>query len=271
VIDLSNSPSAAEYRERLERTRREARRRYREHLVAVFDRHGVAAPEELADTALDALTVWRFVDSGDRCTCSCHPRLPETDLHDYGFGCVCTRMPEDRRRSFDEWRTGIADFWQSPEGQRIKAAEQADEASLQAWLAMQQGVVVHSHGGLAPEEWRGEVDDHSFYFRERGDEWRIEIDLSPSGRFIRAFAGTDDDGATRYHEREVYEGDVIAYGTTAAESYGTTPLERAKFIVDTIRLHLTREACTHHRDHLASIEAILGAAARWCPACGTRL
>jgi hypothetical protein len=130
---------------------------------------------------------------------------------------------------------------------------------------------VHSHGGLTPEEWRGEVDGHSFYFRERHDEWRIEVDLRPSGRFIRAIAGTDNDGAIRYQEREVNEGDVIACGTTAVEGYGTTPLKRAKFIVDTIRIHLARQACTHNRDALSSIEAILGTQVRWCPACGTRL
>ncbi|MDT5171097.1 MAG: hypothetical protein QOD02_4438 [Mycobacterium sp.] len=66
-------------------------------------------------------------------------------------------------------------------------------------------------------------------------------------------------------------GDVIAHNTTAAEGYGTTPVERAQFIVDTIRIPLGRQACTHHLDELSSIEAILGTEALWCPACGTRL
>jgi hypothetical protein len=271
VTGLSDSSSAAEYREHIERARREARRRYRDHLVAVFDLRGVAEPGDLADAALDALTRWRYIDSGERCRCTCHPRLPESDLHDYGFDCVCQRTPEDRRRAVHKWRNDIESFWRSPEGQRIKAAEQAAEAELQAWLAGQIGVVVHSHGGLAPEEWRGDIDGHSFYFRERHDEWRIELNLRPSGRFIRVVAGTDKDGAIRYHERELDEGDVIAYGTTAADGYGTTPVERAQFIIDTIRIHLARQQCTHHRDDLSAIEAALGAAARWCPACGTRL
>jgi hypothetical protein len=268
VTDFSNSPHAAEYRERIERARREARRRYHDHLTAEFDLRGVPAAGELADAALDALTVWRYVDGGERCTCSCRPRLPETDLHDYGFSCVCSRMPEDRRRAFDKWRHDIQAFWETPEGQGIKAAEQAE---LQTWLAAQTGVIVHDHGGLMPEEWSGEVDGHSFYFRERHDEWRIEIDLRPSGRFIRAVAGTDNEGAIRYQEREVRAGDVIAYGTTAVEGYGTRLLERAKSILDTIRIHLARQVCVYHRDGLSSIEAVLGTAAHWCPACGTRL
>ena len=246
---------AAEYRERIERARSEARSRYRDHLAAVFERHGVAEPGELADVALDALTVWRYIDSGERCRCSCHPRLPESDLHDYGFDCVCARTPEDRRRAFNQWRNSIEEFWRSPEGQRITAAEQAADAELQAWLAEQNGVIVHSHGGLAPEQWRGTVDGHSFYFRERHDEWRIELDLRPSGRFVRTVAGTANDGTVSYQERALDEGDVIASGTTDSEGYGTTPVERAQFIVDTIRIHLTRQACTHHGDDLSSIEA----------------
>lgn len=271
MTDSAEISGAVEYRQRIERARSGARSRYREHLAAVFDQHGVAEPGELADATLDALTVWRYIDSGELCICSCHPRLPESDLHDYGFDCVCTRTPEARRRAFNQWRNSIAEFWRSPEGQRITAAEQAADAELAGWLAQQQGASVHSHGGLAPEQWRGDVDGHSFYFRGRHDEWHIELDLRPTGRFVRAMAGTDHDDTVHYQVHESVEGDVIASGTTDTEGYGTTPVERAQFIVDTIRIHLVRRACTHHRDHLASIEAILGTGAHWCPTCGTRL
>jgi len=271
VTDFSGGPGAAEYRNRIDRARREARRRYREHLAPVFGLHGVADPGELADAALDALMVSRYIDSGERCRCSCHPRLPESGLHDYGFDCVCQRTPAERRRALDKWRNDSEAFWQTPEGQQIRAAEQVAEAELHAWLAVQTGVIVHNHGGLAPEEWRGEIDGHSFYFRERHDEWRIELDLRPSGRFVRTIAGTDNDGAIQYQQIESNEGDVISDGTTAAEGYGTKPVERAQFIVDIIRIHLARQACTHHRDDLPSIQAKLGTEVRWCPACGTRL
>lgn len=197
VVDFSNAPGAAEYREQLERARTEARRRYRDQLTTVFDLHGTPEPDVLADVALDALTIWRYLDSGERCRCSCHRRLPDSDLHDYGFACTCARTPADRRRARDEWRNDIRTFWKSPEGQRIKAEEQAAETDLQAWLPMQHGVIVRSHGGLVPEQWRGEVDGHSFYFRERHGDWRIELDLRPSGRFAPTFAGTDSDGTPR--------------------------------------------------------------------------
>jgi hypothetical protein len=241
-----------------------------DYLAAVFDLHSSTDPGVLADVALDALTLWRHVESGKPCACSCHPRLPESDFHDYGFGCVCARTARIVD-ALDKWRNDIEAFWQSPEGKRIAAAEHAAEAELEAWLAALRGVVVRSHGGFAPEQWRGEVDGHTFYFRERGDEWRIELDMRPSGRLARAFAGTHVDGEARYQERELDEDDAIARGTTDVDGYGTTPVERARFIVDTIRVHLAREACSRHVEDLSSIEALLGREVRWCPSCGTRL
>jgi hypothetical protein len=271
AIDFSDAPGAAEFWERLERARTQVRRRYHDYLAAVFDLQSSTEPGVLADVALDALTLWRRVDSGERCGCSCHPQLPESDFHDYGFGCVCARTPEDRRSAMDEWRRDTEAFWKSPAGRRIVADEQAAEADLLAWLAVQLSVVVHSHGGFAPEQWCGEVDGHAFYFRERHDEWRIELALRPSGRFARVVVGIDGDGAARYKERELDEGDVIARGTTDIEGYGTTPAERAKFIVDMIRMYLAREACNLHVEDLSSIEVLLGREVRWCPACGIRL
>jgi hypothetical protein len=99
----------------------------------------------------------------------------------------------------------------------------------------------------------------------------IELDLRPNGHLVRAFVGVDRDGNAPYEERELDEGDVIAHGTAGVEGYGTTPVERAKFIVDTIRVHFTREACTLHVQDLSSIEALLGREVRWCPACDIRL
>ncbi len=89
--------------------------------------------------------------------------------------------------------------------------------------------------------------------------------------FARPFVGSDRDDKPIYEERELDEGDVIAHGTTDVEGYGTMPVERAKFIVDTIRLHLAREACKLHAEDLSSIEALLGREVRWCPCCGIRM
>lgn len=271
VFNFGDSDAAAEYRQRREHAREVARRRYRDYLAAAFDLYGAADAGTLADVALDTLTVWQDVETGEPCPCSCHPRLPESDLHDFGFRCNCSRTAEDRRRAWAEWRSNNDAFWKSPDGQEIIAAERVAEAELVAWLAAQEGVTVRSHGGMAPEQWRGEVDGHSFYFRERHDEWRIELDLRPSGRFADAVVGTDPQGKPQTEPRELDEGDVIAEGTTHADGYGSSLVERAQFIVDTIRNHLGRQACTLHSEDLSSLQALLGREVGWCPACGARL
>lgn len=160
-------------------------------------------------------------------------------------------MPDDADAPHPgQWRSGatfreflddVNEFWQTPEGQRLRAARHAAEAELQSWLADQPGVVVHDRGGYAPEQWWGEVDGHSFRFRERDTEWDIEIDLRPSGQSMRVVDGAHDDGTTRYLQHEIIEGDVIATGTTAAQGYGANPRERAAFIATTIRDHQRRK------------------------------
>ncbi len=48
---------------------------------------------------------------------------------------------------------------------------------------------MHSHGGYLPARSEGDVDGYSFSFRERDGYWDIEIDLRPSGRFMRVVDG----------------------------------------------------------------------------------
>lgn len=87
------------------------------------------------------------------------------------------------------------------------------------------GVVVHRGGGMAPEQWWGDVDGHSFYFRERHDEWRIGLDLRPSGRSVSTWVGGELDDENGFEPRESEEGDVIAEGTTSVDGYGSTPVD----------------------------------------------
>jgi hypothetical protein len=115
VDDDPQLPTAAEYRERSERARVEARARYRDHLTEVLGGRGVDEPAAVADVVLDALTEWRYTDTGERCACSCHPRLLDSERHDYGFDCACTRTREQRRESFQLALNEIRDCWQSPE------------------------------------------------------------------------------------------------------------------------------------------------------------
>lgn len=134
----------------------------------------------------------------------------------------------------------------------------------------QPGVAVSSRGGVYPEQWEGAVDGRSFYFRERWDDWRIELDLKPSGRFANAVIGVDD-GQIETKEAEDLTGEVIASGDTYVDGYGETLTQRAQFIVGNIRVHLARQNCTHHGGDLSRVRDILDEQMRWCPLCGAQL
>ena len=145
------------------------------------------------------------------------------------------------------------------------------EVELSVWVADHPGVEVSSHGGFAPQQWYGSVDGHRFYLHERHDEWRIELDLRPSGRFARVWVGGDLDDEDATEQRELENGDVIADGTTNAPDYGRTPTERAEFIVTMIRDHLRRTECQLHANGQLDLARQVGADPNFCPACGTKL
>jgi hypothetical protein len=271
VNDDQHPLTAAEYRERSERARAHARSRYHAYLAEVLGERGIADSGAVAEVTLAALTEWRDIETDEPCRCSCHPQLPNSDLHDFGLNCGCTRTRDQQRESFRQLLNGIDEYWQSPEGLLVRAADEAAEEDLQAWLDQQPGVVVHSHGGWAPEQWRGTVDGHSFYFRERGGDWDLETDLRPTGESMRIVDGQNDDGTTRYRQHPLERGDIIASGTVYTDGYGTTPVERAHFIITTIRDHLTRTECTHHLDKLDTISTVLGTRVDWCPTCGAHV
>ncbi|MUL78967.1 hypothetical protein [Mycolicibacterium sp. CBMA 226] len=268
--DGADVPTWAQSREQRDHAQAQAHSRYLDHLTAVLTQCGVADPAELAETVLDALLVWRDVDSGTPCRCSCHPQLPDSSRHDYGFTCPCSQLGGERSRSWENWRNTIEAYWSSPEGQQIAAAEQAADAEFADWLTTQDSVTMSRLADFAPEQWTGEIDGHRFEFRERHGQWNIEIDQHPSGRYIQHVAGTDPDGTLVYREREIEEGEHIGSGTTADEGYGSTLIERARFIIDKIRTHLTRQTCRYHLDTMEHLDALLGAPARWCPLCGAR-
>lgn len=269
LFDPSDLPGAAEYR--AERARRLAESRRRAHgaiEAALADTD--ADPAAATGAVFRALFDHRY-DDGSACLCSCHPRLPEGDLHDLGADCPCRRTPEERRAAFDDWTSSINAYWASPDGLEVVAAREAEEAELAVWLEDHPTVIVDTHGGMAPEQWEGAVDSRSFSFRERHDRWRIELDLRPSGRFATVWKGGDLDDEDATELRELTEGDFIAEGAITDEGYGTTPTERIRFITSVIKAHVGRAACAVHRAGRADVARRLGAAPAWCPACGTRL
>ncbi|MGI8752569.1 MAG: hypothetical protein ACR2MN_09705 [Acidimicrobiales bacterium] len=256
-----------------DRQRAESRRLYVNDLAVVLTELEAPASEIVrwAEAIVDHLFVTPRRDSDGACLCGCHPRLPATDFHGYGFACSC-RLSADERSA--AWRATMAEmdaFWDSAEGRARKAGRQVEEDELVAWLVGHPDVVVTSHGGWAPEQWRGSVEGHSFYFRERHDQWRIELDLVPAGRFSRVWRGGDLDDESSFEMKELDQGEVIAEGAAGGAGYGRTPTERVVFITEIVRDHLRIRHCPVHTTERDTWEARFGRPLAWCPACGAKL
>jgi hypothetical protein len=110
---------------------------------------------------------------------------------------------------------------------------------------------------MVPEQWEGSVDGHSFYFRERGGSWRIELDPADSGRVAQRLVRVAEDGGLVTEPVPIMEGEVIAEGIDT--QLGTSSVEHIAFIVQTIRDHLWDAQCDH------------AGALFYCPKCGHRM
>jgi hypothetical protein len=236
-----------------ERGRREAERedehrrlagRYTRFLVA-----SAGMEDAAAHRAIMVLFDHRAAD-GSRCACSCHPRLSAE--HGDGFDCPCTWDEDRHAAEAANWQA----WWNSPEAAELSTAHRHEEDAIAAWLAIQPGVDASRISSYAPEQWEGTVDGHTFYFRERGGLWRIELDLLPSGRYAQRFIRVDDDGTYVTEPVPIMEGETIAQGTDS--DLGAAPVDHIAFVVRTIRDHLRGVGCEHYGARL------------FCPDCGRR-
>jgi len=252
VFDFSGDPDERTRRdEKRARERSLVRARYAEQLIRCTGVDAVTADLVLA-TLFDH-------NRSDRppCSCGCHPQLPEATLHDAGFDCPCTWDDGQREARHREWRAQLEEYWASPEAQELARAREEERAEVAAWLEAHPGVIAEQTTTCAPEQWHGTVDGRSFYFRERHGEWRIELDLEPTGREAQRVVGTGPDGELLTEPVDMTEGAVIAEGLDTA--LGHTALEHLEFIVRTIREHVAGEACSHQ------------GAINFCPTCGSRV
>jgi hypothetical protein len=135
-----------------------------------------------------------------------------------------------------------------------RAEHDAEENAIAAWLGTQVDVSARRMSSFAPEQWEGVIDGHSFYFRERGGQWRIELDLEPTGEFVNRLIDVQD-GEPLTEPVPIERGTVIADGLDSA--LGSTAVEHLAHIVRTVRRHLGQQQCAHP------------GAVFFCPLCGT--
>ncbi|MGH9246361.1 MAG: hypothetical protein ACRD29_19020 [Acidimicrobiales bacterium] len=137
-----------EWRAECDGQRRESRRRYRDLLAGELDALDPAGdPTERALAILEILFT-RTRREGGECRCSCHPRLPDGDLHDYGFACPCQQTAEERKAAWADWFAARDAFWDSDEGRRLHAAAKRRQPSWRSgWPT----------GRVVPRLWLGAV------------------------------------------------------------------------------------------------------------------
>jgi hypothetical protein len=199
----------------------------------------LATQAGLTDAVADQVTsvVFDHVDqSGRRCPCGCHPRLDA--FHDGGWDCPCTWDEQCRERERKSW----AELLDDPVYDEFREEHDAEQAVIAAWLAAQVEVTARRMSSFGPEQWEGVIDGHSFYFRERHGQWRIEIDLQPTGEFANRLVGVED-GEAVTEPVPTERGEVIAEGLDT--ELGSTSVEHLAHIVRTVRRHLGQEQCAH--------------------------
>lgn len=237
-----------------ERARREAERAAEQRrLRAVCARHLVAQAgiDQPAAERVVAVLFDRRDSDGRECLCGCHPRLSA----EHGDGLDCRCAWDDARRA--EQATRWERLWDSDALAEFRAEHAREESAIASWLAGQAGVTAERTTSFAPEQWEGVVDGRSFYFRERGGHWRIELDLRENGQFARRVVDVDGDGGFVTEPVALTSGEVIAEGVES--QLGGTPVDHIAFIVQAIRDHLWREQCDH------------AGALFFCPKCGYRI
>lgn len=208
VIQPGGDDAYARIRAERAASRARVRARYAAHLA---ERTG------LDDATADLVMAVLFDhpdEDGRQCELGKHPSLPDDGKHSHvaGFDCPCTWDAERREQErilsqkfWDDWRA-------SPENEARRAASKRETDAINAWIAAHPGVEAKRTSLAAPEQWEGTVDGHSFYFRERHDMWRIEIDLAPNGRFVNRYVGHSDNGETITEPVELTSGETIAEG-----------------------------------------------------------
>ena len=245
-----------------ERARREAERAERRALVRARYAQRIVSQAGLDEITADlvmAALFDHFDDRGEECRRGNHPQLPDDGewSHDAGFDCPCTwdagRRELEKATAKAKWE----EFQASPEAEARRRARDAESAAIEAWITAQPGVTADRPVFACPEVWEGTIDGHSFFFRERHGSWRIELDLEPDGTFADRVVGTSADGEMLTERIELTSGPVIAQGDES--ELGDGAVAHLAFVVDTVRTHLARAACTHER------------AEQYCPSCGERI
>lgn len=179
------------------------------------------------------------IEAAMECICGCHPRVGT--YHNEGRDCPCQKTPEERRLVIEEFWNKMDEIHSDPE--YIQREAEAEEAFRQESENLQ--VEIYTHGGYAPHVITGNVDGYEFYYRERGDIYRVVVADEPGN------------AQNPWGSSEV-SSQVAGEGVIDDESSENYPIWALRTAVESARQHLLQRKCEHREE-----------GGPWCPDCGT--
>jgi len=91
IIFEAAGEEAEEFVAKIMRNRQEAFAIYHslltDSLISRFPE--LPAPSEIANFVMETLFYWANYTNNSNCPCYCHPSLPNSNLHTFGFECPC--------------------------------------------------------------------------------------------------------------------------------------------------------------------------------------
>lgn len=165
------------------------------------------------------------------CSCACHPRAADMDLHDGGTSCYCQLTREQRQHRFAEFEAASAELRERDRPSRDAARARFDAAAAEL------GVEANIECLAAPFAITGRCDGLSFFLRARHGLYRVELATDPDCESLW------HDGNA--HSVEVASGDDedLAAGSGGAPSAAVA----LRVAVDAIRTATRRAGCDHEQ------------------------
>lgn len=203
-----------------------------------------AALLPLRRVMLEDIDGLRDVDAALACWCACHPRPADPTMRGGGLSCRCQLTDEARAAALAELLALPDDLLEEEEAYR--ARRDAEFAAAATRL----GVTAHITIDAAPLVILGEVDGRAFKFRERGEQWRVQI-------------RQDDDPLG---DPEEWEHSITIASGDADEVWVDNQLRHTAALrvsVNAVRQALCRNACLH--------EVPRDAEHQYCSLCGVPL
>ena len=188
----------------------------------------------------------RDLEAAVDCICACHPSPATMNLHNGGVSCNCQLTATQRAEQFNELLAAREES--------LDAFGADDAATLAAFAAVSAELTVEAdlRSWEFPLVVAGTCDGRSFFFRERGGSWSVQIAADAACGDL-----WDDSRATGI---KIAGGDSL---DLRDHKGGISPASALRCAVDAVRLSALRNSCPHEQPP--------NSGHRFCRRCGVEL